>query len=92
MSFDEGLESIDIVSSTPIPNDGEFISAILHYDDHDHNLVIIHYEGQDWVFTPKDWQSWLPETVEEIADIEWRVNDTDQMAIMFNGYPALSPF
>lgn len=92
LSFDGNIESVEIESLVEMAHDGEFITGCLHYPDGDIRLALIHYKGKDWLFTPNDWQSWMPESIDEIGEIEWRVNDTTQMAIIYDGQPALSPF
>ncbi len=90
--FDEDVESIEITSIENIPGNGEHIIARLHYPDGDMDLPVIHYAGKDWVFTPLDWQGWLPFKKDEISETKWRVNNTGTEAEMYNGYPVLAPW
>lgn len=92
LSFDRNLESVEIESIVEMAHDREFITAILHYPDGDIRLALIHYKGKDWLFTPNDWQSWMPESIDEIGEIKWRVNDTTQTAVIYEGQPVLPPF
>lgn len=92
LSFDKNLESVEIESLVEIAHDGEFITATLYRPDEEIKLAFVHYKGEEWLFTPWDWCGWMPESVDEIGEIEWRVNDTTQMAVIYDGQPALSPF
>lgn len=93
LSFEDELESVQIISETELEGSAVFISAELSYPGEKMNVPFIHYEGKDWLFTPWDWQS-LPAVFDEsvIEDIVWRVNGTEQEAIMFEGLPMLAPW
>lgn len=92
LSFDESLESVKIESLVEIAHDGEFITATLYRPDGKIKLAFVHYKGEEWLFTPWDWCGWIPESIDEIGEIKWRVNDTTQMAVVYEGQPVLPPF
>lgn len=93
LSFEDTLESVEIISQEDAGHDALFIRATLHYPDDDMTLPFVHYPGHDWVFTPRDWQAGnLPESVDEIGNTEWRVDDTDTEGVMFMGVPMLAPW
>lgn len=46
-------------------------------------------ETEDFIFTPWDWQGWMPGTPDEIDQAEWRVNATKQLAVNMDGLPRI---
>ena len=93
LDFEENLESVEIKSQIQLAHDATFIVAELEFNpEMVMQVPFIHYSGQDWIFTPYDWQGWLPENEEDIDRIDWRVNDTDTEGIMFDGLPMLAPW
>ena len=89
-SFEAQLISLDIISDTLIEEKVHHIVAELKYND---GIVIsvplIWYEGEDFIFTPWDWQDCNPLEADAIEDIRWRVNDTEKEGVMLNGLPRL---
>jgi len=93
LSFVENLDSVEILSEIECNYNATFIVAMLTYDDNSTMTIpFIHYEGEDWIFTPYDWQGFLPYSTDEIGQITWRVNDTEHEAIIFDGLPMLAPW
>ena len=92
LSFEDGLQAVEIISQEGTKNDCLFIRARLFYGDGEMTVSFVHYANLDWIFTPCDWQGKQPETIEEIEDIEWRVDDTETEGILFDGLPMLAPW
>lgn len=92
LSFETELKQVQIVSQTELKNDATFIIADLGYDGETMRVPFIHYAGNNWLFTPWDWQGWLPSDPSEIEKIDWMVNDTGIEALMFDGLPCLAPW
>lgn len=90
-SFEENLESVKVKKEFQLGNNAVMLVCVLDYPEFSMTVPVIYYEGKDWIFTPCDWQSVLPETPEEIGNIDWRINDTETEAVIFNGLPMLSP-
>lgn len=89
-SFEGQLISVDIISDTEIEEKAHHIVAELKYNDGNVMQVpFIWYEGEDFIFTPWDWQGYNPLEADAIEDIRWRVNATEQVGIMLNGLPRL---
>lgn len=86
-AFEDKLCDLHIIQIWDINDDADFILAKLEYEDDDYTIPFIHYKGKDWVFTPWDWQSYLPQSPDEIEDIKWRVNGTEIEGIMIDGLP-----
>lgn len=83
---------MNIVKQEELKGEAWFILALLEYKDSDGNygmyVPFIAYNGEDFIFTPWDWQAFDENcTAEEVCDIEWRVNDTDHKAIIMDGLP-----
>lgn len=90
LSFEQGLESVRIISDTEVEPFAHHIVAELRYgDDYPLTLPFIWYEAEDWLFTPWDWQGYPSTSPDDIEDIDWRVNDTRDKAIILNGLPRL---
>ena len=53
------------------------------------SVPFIWYEGDDFIFTPRDWQACNPLEADAIEGIPWRINDTEIPAIILNGLPRL---
>ncbi len=89
----EGLKSAEITRQTELNDGASFTIVDLAIDDkygeRTITIPVIHYEGEDFIFTPWDWQSWWPETPDEIDQVTWRVNATGQEAVMMNGLPRI---
>lgn len=93
-SFEDDLEEIMILSDEGLDYGGWFFSCRLFYNDGmKMDVPFVYYEGNDWVFTPCDWQSGnLPTEAKEIGNINWRVDDTETEGIIFDGQPVLAPW
>lgn len=92
LDFEEPLESVEIIKEYECPSTATFIVARLQYPDGATMTVpFVHFAGEDWLFTPCDWQSWTPTTPEDIDKITWRVDDTETEGVMFMGLPRLLP-
>ena len=91
LDFEEPLKSVEIISEYDCADTATFIVARLQYPDETLTVPFVHYAGQDWLFTPCDWQSWVPTAPEDIDKIIWRVDDTETEGIMLNGLPRLAP-
>lgn len=93
LSFETELADVEILRDEELRYDASFIVAKLIYENGDTMIVpFIHYPGNDWIFTPCDWQGKLPMMADEIDTIDWRVNDTDTEALIFDGLPMLAPW
>lgn len=93
LSFDENIADVEIIQDEAIKYNATFVEANLILENGDTMVVpFVYYEGNDWIFTPCDWQGRLPKSAEEIDSINWRVNDTDTEAIMYDGLPMLAPW
>ena len=92
-SFETNLESVRILGTETLARDAIFIRAELGYPDFDMIVPFVWYEGKDWLFAPRDWQSaeWL-RTSDEIDQIDWYVNTTDIEGIIYEGIPMLAPW
>lgn len=89
-SFEAQLISLDIISDTKIEEKAHHIVAELKYNDGNvMSVPFIWYEGEDFIFTPWDWQDYNPLEAAAIEDIRWRVNDTEIEGVMLNGLPRL---
>lgn len=90
LSFDKNITSVEILSQQLVSEQAYHLVVKLLLSDGDSlNIPIIWYKGEDWVFTPWDWQSFPSTRIDEIENITWRVNDTDKTAIIINGLPRL---
>lgn len=97
LSFEveNGLKTVGIIQDVELGDGAHFLRAELTYDygeDSIDTIVVpfIKYDGEDWLFTPWDWQaSDFVTSPAEITDIDWRVNDTARHGIMYNGLPRL---
>lgn len=92
LDFEKALQAVEILSQTDLGNGATFIVAKLHYSDDFMTVSFVHYDGKEWIFTPQDWQEWMPETPEEITEINWRIDDTETYAVLLDGVPALTPW
>lgn len=52
-------------------------------------VPFVWYVGEEWLFTPWDWQSYPSNEPEDIESIKWRVNDTNKAGIILNGLPRI---
>lgn len=91
LSFDADLQDAEIISTKELDNGAMLIIARLYYPNGEMTVPFIHYDGEDWIFTPHDWQQ-PGINATPVAEIEWRINDTDTAGIMLNGQPYVSPW
>lgn len=89
LSFEANLKKVEILSQTKLEKNAYHIAARLTYPDYVYEVPFVWYKGEEWLFTPDDWQSYPSLEVEDIPKIPWRVNDTDISAILLNGLPRL---
>lgn len=92
LSFEQPeLLSANIISETELKDDATLIVADLSCRTGVLRVPFIHYQGEDFIFTPYDWQDPSLETVTaaDIEDIEWRVSNTNKMVIMLDGLPRI---
>lgn len=94
LSFDQGIESVNIISEVALKDDATFILAELQLTDGSMTVPFVHYKGEDWLFTPSDWQEpWFANaTPSDVEGITWRINDTDTEAMMLGDQPRIAPF
>lgn len=90
LSFEEGLEDVYILAKEELKNGATFyLCSLIYAGGKEMNVSFVHYDGQDWIFTPCDWQGFMPIYADDIEKIDWRVNDTDHKGMMFAGLPML---
>lgn len=92
LGFEPGIYDVKIIRTVDINDEADFIVAELSFEDDDMVVPFIHYRGKEWLFTPKDWKGYMPDGPEEIGEIKWRVNNTAQEGIIFDGVPRLAPW
>lgn len=85
----KGLKSAEIVEESEVKDGATFAIVNLDIDGDTWTVPAVHYEGEDFIFTPWDWQGWMPGTPEEIDQAEWRVNATKQLAVNMDGLPRI---
>lgn len=90
LDFEQDLQTVDIINEEQLENDAYLVVAKLNFRDDTMTVPFVYYTGKDWIFAPWDWQGWLPSTREEIAEINWRVDDTEIEGVIFNGQPILA--
>lgn len=92
-AFEAELGELTILEAERIGHGGWFFNCRLFYEDGmKMDVPFVYYEGNDWVFTPCDWQGKLPGKADEIDTIGWRVDDTETEGIIFDGQPVLAPW
>lgn len=94
LSFEgDTLQSAEIVSETELHDNASFIIADLtcHQGNFQYTMrgPFVYYLGEDFIFTPRDWQEpWLESaTPDDVEEIEWRIGGSNEEAIMLNGLP-----
>lgn len=92
LDFEPELCDAEILSQEPLRHNATFILARLKYTVGDITVPLIHFDGCDWIFSPWDWQEELPTTPDGIDTIKWRVDDTEQEGLIFDGIPMLAPW
>ncbi|MDE5886441.1 MAG: helix-turn-helix domain-containing protein [Muribaculaceae bacterium] len=93
-SFEGDLEEIMILHDERLDYGGWFFNCRLFYNDGiKMDIPFVYYDGNEWLFTPCDWQSGnLPTEAKNIDNIDWRVDDTETEGIIFEGQPMLAPW
>ena len=69
-------------------NGAVFVYASLQYEDCEMYVSFIIYDDGTW-FSPYDWHGYMPESPEDIEEIEWMIGATGRKAIMLNGLPRM---
>lgn len=90
---DEYVNKVNVLSINNLEDNAYFIRVELHFakDCDEMTIPVIYYDDAEWVFTPVDWQGWLPVEPEDIDRIEWMINTTGTKALNLNGLPRV-PF
>lgn len=84
----EDVKSVKLLSEESKEISISLVRLALFYEDHHLDVSFIVYSTGEW-FSPVDWQSWQPETLNEIGEIEWRLGVTNHRAIIIDGQPRL---
>lgn len=93
LAFQIDLDTAEIIKEDELTNSATFLVANLTFDNgYTMTVPFVYYPDNDWIFTPCDWQGWLPMSADDIDKIGWRVNDTDTEGVMFDGLPMLAPW
>lgn len=92
LDFEPELEDAEILSHVLLKHNATFILARLKYPTGDMTVPFVHFDGCDWIFSPWDWQEKLPSDPDEIGSIKWRVDNTAQEGLIFDGLPMLAPW
>lgn len=79
-----GLQDVKVLESIYLRDTATWYKLELTYADQVMIVPFIHYDGENWLFTPWDWQGTLPQTPDELESIKWRVNNTDSEGIILN--------
>lgn len=90
-TFDNDYISLHIEDAIPLKDSATLYIVNIEYIDETIRVPFIHFQSEDWLFTPRDWQS-LPDDLTDIESIRWRVNDTGTEGIFFDGLPRLAPW
>lgn len=56
----KGLKSAEIMEETEVKDGATFAIVNLDIDGDTWTIPVVHYEGEDFIFTPWDWQGWMP--------------------------------
>lgn len=89
LSFEPDLNTVEIIDCIELDPGTYFIRATLGYPDQEMIVAFVYYQSDDILFTPWDWQGDMPESPEEIENIEWRVDNSTIRGINLNGLPSL---
>ena len=87
--FEDHLIEANVTKIERIPHTDDmwFCTAELRYPEETMTVPFVYTKGSSYVMTPTDWQGQLPQSVSEIRNIDWRINDTERTAMMVNGIP-----
>lgn len=93
LSFDEAISGAKILKEEHPESGVTFVVAEVQTDALGAMIIpFIIPDNEDWIFTPWDWQDGLLTanfTLDDVQDIEWRVNNTNQIGYVINGLPRL---
>lgn len=90
ISFDKNILFAEILSQNEVEEHAVHVVAKLTLENGDSMIIpFVWYEGENWIFTPWDWQSSPSTSVEDIDSITWRVNDSEREGVIINGLPRL---
>lgn len=88
LSFEENLESVEIINQVDAEPEMTFVMANLTFTNNvEMEVAFVYPNNEDWIFTPADWQGVMPQNTSEVADIEWRVDDSEIPGYIVNGLP-----
>lgn len=90
LAFDEAISGVEILKEEHPEPGMTFVVASVNTDTL--GTIIVPFvipDNEDCVFTPRDWQAAYTAnfSLADIADVEWRIDDTDQEAVILNGLP-----
>lgn len=95
-SFEENIEDVEILKDVSLGETASLVVARLTYSGGEgkpYAMIVpfIYYDGEDWLFTPYDWDDYYDETFgpDRITDVEWHYNNTEHIGIMLAGLPRL---
>lgn len=93
LSFDEAISGVEILKEEHPESGVTFVVAEIQTDTLGAMIVpFIIPDNEDWIFTPWDWQDGQFTAnyhIDDVQDVEWRVNDTNQIGYIVNGLPRL---
>ena len=91
--FEDNICDLKIIQVWDINDDTDFILARVeiereYLDYEEKTIPFIHYRGKNWVLSPEDWESIMPESPDEIMNTTWRRNgNTDTKIKIIDGLP-----
>lgn len=93
LSFDETISGAKILKEEHPESGVTFVVTEVQTDALGAMIVpFVIPDNEDWIFTPWDWQDGRLTSdfcLDNAQDIEWRVNNTDQIGSVVNGLPRL---
>lgn len=87
LSFEPDLNSVTILSQRELNDGATYYLLSLDIAGEEFIIPVVHYDGEDWLFTPRDWQTASPN--DDIESVVWRVNNTAQEGVVLNSQPRL---
>lgn len=84
----EDVKSVKLLSEESKEISVSLVRLALFYEDHHLDVSFIVYSTGEW-FSPVDWQSWQPESLDDITKIKWRIGVTNHRAVLMNNLPRL---
>ena len=90
LAFDEAISGVEILKEAQPEPGMAFVVASVNTDTL--GTIIVPFvipDNEDCIFTPRDWQAGYTAnfTLADVMGVDWRVDDTDQEAIILNGLP-----